>query len=327
MTKPDDEKVDASVPTSEELIASNKEVAEKAAQSINITNELADELIVANVEVVHQKKEKGKRVAELAIANSEKAKRIAELVIGNKELLFQNEEKTKRAAELVALIIKLGLANKKAAQSEKQLLSTLNALAMARDNETGNHIIRTQNYAKNLALRLRKMGCFKNELNSRTIELIFKAVPLHDIGKVGIPDQILHKPGPLTDAEWEIMKTHPVIGMDVLRSSDNEASRVMDVMEVAIQIAGGHHEYWDGNGYPDGLKGDAIPLAARIMSVADMYDALVSVRVYKKAWTHEEATQEIIRNKGVRFDPLVVDAFIAEQESFQAIAHQHRDGS
>ena len=216
------------------------------------------------------------------------------------------------------------MANSKAVKSERQLLSTLNALALARDNETGNHIIRTQHYVKTLALRLRKMGHYQNELNDRFIELLFKAAPLHDIGKVGIPDHILHKPGPLTEDEWVVMKTHPTIGITVLRSS-NEESPAMDVITIAIQIAGGHHEHWDGCGYPEGLEGLAIPLPARIMSVADMYDALVSERVYKREWTHDEAAQEIILNKGIRFDPFVVDAFIAEQKKFQNIDKKYRD--
>ena len=313
-----------SLPRNHQQASSEKKITRKVATSVAITEELADELISANMEVAHQKKEIGERAAELVIAKAEKAKRVAELIIANKELLFQNEERTKRAAELVSLIIKLGLANSKAVKSERQLLSTLNALALARDNETGNHIIRTQYYVKTLALRLRKMGHYKNELNDGAIELLFKAAPLHDIGKVGIPDHILHKPDPLTEDEWVVMKTHPTIGITVLQSSNDESPE-MPVMTIAIQIAGGHHEHWDGCGYPAGLKGLAIPLAARIMSVADMYDALVSKRVYKKEWAHDEAAQEIILNKGVRFDPLVVEAFIAEQVKFQNINKKYQD--
>lgn len=319
-----DKDVPLNIPLNYQQASSAKKITKKVATSVAITQELADELIIANMEVAHQKKEKGERAAELVIAKVEKAKRVAELIIANKELLFQNEERTKRAAELVSLIIKLGLANNKAAKSERQLLLTLNALALARDNETGNHIIRTQYYVKALALRLRKMGHYKNELNDYAIELLFKAAPLHDIGKVGIPDHILHKPGPLTEDEWAVMKTHPTIGMTVLQSSNDESPE-MAIMAIALQIAGGHHEHWDGRGYPNGLKGLAIPLAARIMSVADMYDALVSERVYKKEWTHEEAAQEIILNKGVRFDPFIVDAFIAEQAKFQNINKKYRD--
>jgi len=213
----------------------------------------------------------------------------------------------------------------KAQAIEGQMLSSLNALAKARDNETGNHIIRTQLYVKNLALRLRKMGYYDNELSDKTIDLLYKAAPLHDIGKVGIPDHILLKPGRLNDAEWEIMKTHTSIGEAVLSSAENEFKDENGVIEIAVKIAGGHHEKWDGSGYPRGISGVEIPLAARIMSVADIYDALVSERVYKKGWTHREAIQEIISHKGTYFDPLVVEAFIAEQDQFQEIAEQYKD--
>ncbi len=319
-----DDNVPLNLAFNREQSSSEKKITRKAATLVAMTQELRDELLIANVEVAHQKEEKRERAAELVIAKVEKAKRVAELVIANKELLFQNQEKTKRAAELVSLIIKLGLANSKAVKSERQLLSTLNALALARDNETGNHIIRTQRYVKTLALRLRKMGHYENELNDSAIELLFRAAPLHDIGKVGIPDHILHKPGPLSEDEWVVMKTHTTIGTTVLHSSNDESPE-MAVMTVAIQIAGGHHERWDGCGYPGSLKGLAIPLAARIMSVADMYDALVSKRVYKKEWGHDEAAQEIILNKGVRFDPFVVDAFIVEQLKFKNIYKKYQD--
>ena len=222
-------------------------------------------------------------------------------------------------------LMKLELANKKAEQSELQLLASLNALAKARDNETGNHIIRTQNYVKILALRLRNDGYYTESLSDQSVDLLFKAAPLHDLGKIGIPDKILLKNGPLTDEEWIIMKTHTLIGESVLNTSGVELDFNSDLIAKAIKIAGGHHEKWDGTGYPRGLEGVAIPLEARIMSLADMYDALVSERVYKKAWTHEQAVQEIISKRGANFDPWIVDAFIAEQDSFREIAYLHRD--
>lgn len=213
----------------------------------------------------------------------------------------------------------------KAAVLEGQMLRSLNALAKARDDETGNHIIRTQLYVENLALRLRKMGYYENELSDYVIGLICKAAPLHDIGKVGIPDHILLKPGRLTDEEWEIMKTHTTIGEAVLSSAEIEFKDEDGVIAKALIIAGGHHEKWDGSGYPRGLSGSDIPLPARIMSIADNYDALVSERVYKKGWTHKEAAQEIIHHKGSHFDPLIVQAFIAEQDHFQEIAEKYKD--
>lgn len=151
------------------------------------------------------------------------------------------------------------------------------------------------------------------------------AAPLHDIGKVGIPDNILKKEGSLDAEEWAVMQTHVALGERVLRAAKLEETKSAKVLDVAIDIAGSHHENWDGSGYPNGLKGQDIPLAARIMSLADMYDALVSERVYKKKWSHEEVCQEIIQNKGKRFDPAVVDAFINEQDYFSEIASRYGD--
>lgn len=208
---------------------------------------------------------------------------------------------------------------------ESQMLSSLNALAMARDNETGNHIIRTQIYVKILGLRLREMGHYSKELDNLKIDLLVKAAPLHDVGKVGIPDNILHKPGPLNDEEWLIMKTHTTIGEAVLSSSELEFEGDNGVVKMALKIAGGHHEKWDGTGYPRGLKGEDIPLPARIMAIADVYDALVSDRVYKAGWSHEEAIKEIVSKRGSHFDPLLVDAFILENDHFKTIANKYRD--
>ena len=222
-------------------------------------------------------------------------------------------------------ISELTSANKMIDIQEGQMLSSLNALAKARDNETGNHIIRTQLYVKNLALRLRNMGYYENELSNQSIDLLYKAAPLHDIGKVGIPDDILLKPGRLNDAEWEIMKTHTTIGEAVLSSAENEFKDEDGVIEIAVKIAGGHHEKWDGSGYPRGISGVEIPLAARIMSVADVYDAVVSQRIYKAAWSHKDAVREIVSKRGTHFDPLVVDAFIADQDGLLAIYRQYED--
>jgi HD-GYP domain-containing protein (c-di-GMP phosphodiesterase class II) len=208
---------------------------------------------------------------------------------------------------------------------EEQLLASLNALAMARDNETGNHILRTQHYVKVLALRLRTMKQYVAELSDGDIELLFKAAPLHDLGKIGIPDAILLKPGSLTEEEWTIMQTHTTIGEQVLSAAEVKHELKNDVIEKAIMIAGGHHEKWNGKGYPRGLVGEQIPLPARIMSLADMYDALVSERVYKKSWSHDEAVLEILSKREIQFDPVVVDAFLLEAENFKAIAQRYQD--
>ena len=207
---------------------------------------------------------------------------------------------------------------------ESKMLQILYSLAMAHDNETGNHILRTQAYVKVLAKRLNTMNV-NTSLTKQMIEQICLAAPLHDIGKVGIPNHILKKVSTLNEAEWEIMKTHPIIGESILSSYINGSSKVSGTLKYAIDIAASHHEHWDGNGYPKGIKGQEIPIAARIMALADTYDALISHRVYKDPWTHEDAMKHIINDKNLRFDPLIVEAFILEQDQFIVIANQYRD--
>lgn len=208
---------------------------------------------------------------------------------------------------------------------EDGMLLSLNALSLARDNETGNHILRTQKYVRILAIRLKQMGYYLNELKGNAIELMEKAAPLHDIGKVGIPDSILLKTGLLDDDEWRIMKTHVSLGETVLKAAQAEHENHSKVLDVAVKIASGHHENWDGSGYPRGLAGEDIPLAGRIMALADVYDALVSERVYKKNWTHEDAVSEIMAKRGIRFDPVIVDAFLMEAEQFREINQRYLD--
>lgn len=208
---------------------------------------------------------------------------------------------------------------------ESGLLHSLNALSMVRDNETGDHILRTQAYVKRLAERLKSMGIYADQLTPSNIEHMVHAAPLHDIGKVGIPDNILRKNGALSPEEWEVMKTHAALGERVLKAANADSDKSLKVLEMAIDIAGGHHEKWDGSGYPRGLSGEEIPLAARIMSLADIYDALVNERVYKEKWTHEAACEEIARHKGKIFDPAVVEAFILEKSFFQQIAQQYAE--
>jgi response regulator RpfG family c-di-GMP phosphodiesterase len=154
---------------------------------------------------------------------------------------------------------------------------------------------------------------------------MFKAAPFHDIGKVAIPDHILLKPGPLNDEEWEIMKTHAAIGESVLRASATDNNSDDAVINSAINIAGCHHERWDGTGYPYGLKSGYITLEERIMSLADMYDALVTKRPYKDGWSHQDAVKEIVSKNGTFFDPTVVEAFMQEDGTFQRIAKQYQD--
>lgn len=214
-------------------------------------------------------------------------------------------------------------------ETEQGMLASLLALAQARDNETGNHIVRTKNYIRVLAENLKQKGWFSVPDVDAHIEELFNVAPLHDIGKVGIPDHILLKPGRLDPAEWEVMKTHALIGEEVLKAavprelSDNPTSR--SLLNVAIEIAGGHHERWDGQGYPRGLAGEAIPKAARLMTVADIYDALTSERPYKKTWPHAKAVDEITHLSGTKLDPMVVAAFLEEQDRFLEIARRFKD--
>ncbi|MBK1718972.1 response regulator [Thiocystis violacea] len=193
-------------------------------------------------------------------------------------------------------------------------------LAEIRDPETGNHLRRTQGYVHALAEQLREHPRFVEFLTPRNIDLLVKSAPLHDIGKVGIPDYILLKPGKLTPNEWEIMKTHAKLGSDAIEYAERDAERPLEFLVMAKDIAHYHHERWDGSGYPDGLAGDAIPIAARLMALADVFDALISPRVYKPPMPFQDAYDIIFAGRGAHFDPDVTDAFIARFEEFQRIA-------
>ena len=152
-------------------------------------------------------------------------------------------------------------------------------LAETRDPETGNHILRTQGYVRELAVRLRDHPRFSDTLDERYIDLLHRSAPLHDIGKVGIPDLILLKPGPLTPEEWQVMKTHAKLGAEAIEQAERDAARPVEFLRLAKEIAHWHHERWDGSGYPDGLVGEAIPISARLMAVADVFDALIFNKV------------------------------------------------
>ena len=195
-------------------------------------------------------------------------------------------------------------------------------LAETRDNETGNHIRRTQNYVRSLAKKLQGHPRFKDFLSDETIELLYKSAPLHDIGKVGIPDHILRKAGNLTPEEFEIMKTHTILGRDAIATAEALLGTQDSFLRFAREITHSHQEKWDGTGYPDGLSGDDIPISARLMAVADVYDALISRRVYKPPFTHEKAVEIIRQGSGQHFDPDIVDAFFEINEEFRAIAEQ-----
>src|SRR5471032_1772371 len=204
-------------------------------------------------------------------------------------------------------------------------IHTMASLAETRDNETGNHIRRTAHYVKTLAEKLRSNSRFSAFLTDKNIELLFKSAPLHDIGKVGIPDRILLKPGRFEPYEMEIIKTHTTIGRDAIEAAERELGVTVDFLKYAKEIAYGHQEKWDGSGYPLGLAGDDIPISARLMAVADVYDALISRRVYKAGMSHEAAVAIIAEGRGQHFDPDMVDAFMELQTEFIAIAKRYAD--
>ncbi|MFZ5773938.1 MAG: HD domain-containing phosphohydrolase [Thermodesulfobacteriota bacterium] len=201
----------------------------------------------------------------------------------------------------------------------------MGSLAETRDSETGNHIRRTRHYVGVLAEYLRKQPKYIGVLTEEYVCLLVKSSPLHDIGKVGVPDRILLKPGPLTVEEFEEIKLHTTMGRDALLRAEEMLEESESFLSVAREIAYSHHERWDGAGYPLGLRGEEIPLAARLMAVADVYDSLRSMRVYKSAKGHEEAAAIIREGRGSHFDPDVVDAFLACEERFRSIAEQFKD--
>lgn len=202
------------------------------------------------------------------------------------------------------------------------------SLAETRDNETGNHIRRTQNFLLALASHLQGHPRFCDYLNAEKIELIYKSAPLHDIGKVGVPDGILLKPDKLTSEEFEIMKRHTSLGYEALQKAERMLGS-NSFLRYAGQIALTHHERWDGTGYPQGLKGEEIPVAGRLMALVDVYDALISKRFYKEAFSHDRAVQIITQGDGrtlpQHFDPDMLNAFIEMQEKFRQIALEFDD--
>jgi len=194
-------------------------------------------------------------------------------------------------------------------QTLNVMIASLGALAEYRDTETGSHIQRTRNIVHMLALRLRTHAGWQPILTEEYIEQVTVAAPMHDLGKVGVPDHILRKPGRLDPEEFEQMKRHPEVGYRVLRDACEQLEDSA-LIAIAADIAYTHHEKWDGSGYPRGLKGCEIPHCGRLMAVADVYDALVSERIYKHAMSHEAALKIIVAGKGTHFDPDVVDAFL-----------------
>jgi putative two-component system response regulator len=224
---------------------------------------------------------------------------------------YLENEVAKRTAELSAV--------------QDVTIMAMASLAETRDSDTGNHIRRTQYYVKVLAEKLSTHPRFRSYLTTSAIDTLFKSAPLHDIGKVGIPDRILLKPGKFTQEEFEIMKSHTTLGRDAIVRAEQQLNLKVDFLNCAKEIAYFHQEKWDGSGYPTGASGDAIPISARLMALADVYDALISRRVYKEGMPHERAAAIIVEGRGTHFDPDMVDAFVDLQDEFRAIALQYAD--
>ncbi len=214
---------------------------------------------------------------------------------------------------------------RKLAKMQDAIIMAMASLAETRDNETGNHIRRTQNYVAALARQLRHLPRFATELTEENIELLYKSAPLHDIGKVGIPDNILLKPGKLDVEEFEIMKKHTTYGRETILSVERYLGESNEFLRFAREITYSHQEKWDGSGYPENLSGDSIPISARLMAVADVYDALISKRVYKPAFPHQEAIDIMRKGRGSHFDPDILDVFLRISDEFNEIAQRFKE--
>jgi putative two-component system response regulator len=213
---------------------------------------------------------------------------------------------------------------KELALTQDVTIQSLATLAETRDNETGGHILRTQNYVMLLAFNLMRKPGYKNRLDIPTAKLLNKSAPLHDIGKVGVADSILLKPGKLTPEEFEQMKKHTILGRDALLKAEKSLGTT-SFLRVAREIAYTHHEKWDGTGYPEGISGEAIPVSGRLMAIADVYDALICKRVYKPPFPHKKAAAIIKEGKGTHFCPDAVGAFEELEERFRQVALELAD--
>lgn len=229
-----------------------------------------------------------------------------------------------KSNQLGAMSRKFAQRNQEIMQTQAATISLMGALTECRDPETGAHIQRTQEYVRVMAEALLTDPKYAGALDIQWVENVIAAAPLHDIGKVGIPDAVLLKPGKLTDEEFSIMQHHAEFGRKVLFNASSTLG-FDNFLSEAARLAGGHHEKWNGEGYPSGLKGEDIPLSARIMAIADVYDALISKRVYKPAMTHENAVKVIVEGRGTHFDPHLTDIFIKLADKFRSIQQQYPD--
>ena len=209
-------------------------------------------------------------------------------------------------------------------RTQQVTMFSMARLAESRDPETGEHLERMRRYVREIAIEMGSWPKYDGIIDSGFVEILYYSSPLHDIGKVGIPDQILLKPGKLTVEEFDIMKTHTLVGGDTLKAADEEAGGNSFLM-MGRDIAYFHHEKWDGNGYPYGMSGEEIPLPARIVALGDAYDALTSKRPYKEPFTHEKSRDIILEAAGSHFDPDVIEAFKARDSRFIKIRDKYKD--
>jgi putative two-component system response regulator len=207
-------------------------------------------------------------------------------------------------------------------RTKDAIVYSMGEMAEMRDKETGEHLIRTRDYVGLLARNLALLPRYKNTLTPRLIKAFERAAPLHDIGKVATPDKILLKPGKLTPEEWEIMKLHPMHGKQTIESAEKKIGSTLFI-QVAKDIAYSHHEKWDGSGYPLGLKNEEIPLSARLMALADVYDALTTERPYKQVYDHESASEIIVQQRAKHFDPLIINSFEQVNQDFKLISSKN----
>ncbi|QLG89188.1 response regulator [Chitinibacter bivalviorum] len=230
-------------------------------------------------------------------------------------LKMHNQTLEERVAQRTAELLKM----------QDATIMAMGVMAELRDEETGLHLKRTQEYLRLLANTIAQHPRFSHELSAENIEWMAKSAPLHDIGKVGIPDAILHKPGKLSDEEFTIMKNHPTYGRNIILEVERVLGEDSKFLLYAREIAYGHQEKWDGSGYPQGLKGDEIPISARLMALADVYDALLSRRVYKPPFSHQMSVDIIKQGRNSHFDPDLVDAFLQVADQFEQIAIEYAD--
>lgn len=244
----------------------------------------------------------------------------------NKKRLYDRDKQYRNELELYNNQLKLKVDEqvKEITSAHMAMIFATSKLAESKDPETGAHLERMRSFCRILAEYLATIDDFSEDITQEFVECLYAASSLHDIGKVGIPDSILLKPGKLTEKEWEIMKAHTSLGANTLRAVIEKHPGI-SFIRMGIEIAESHHEKWDGTGYPNGLKGEAIPLSARILALADVYDALTSARCYKDAFSHEKSRQIIVEGIGKHFDPRIVEAFLNCEEKFISVKKEFAD--